>query len=99
MVVTKCESEYHPFTYFRQLCSSLNPSNSRIFLFENNGYGEGTGADYAVGSKDIASRAKGFGMPALKMDGTDLFDTYATCRKAVEHCRKGKGPIAIEAEA
>ena len=69
-----------------------------IFLFENNGYGEGTGASYAVGSKDIASRAKGFGMPALKMDGTDLFDTYATCRKAVSHCRAGKGPIAIEAD-
>jgi len=69
-----------------------------IFLFENNGYGEGTAASYAVGSKDIASRAKGFGMPALKMDGTDLFDTYATCRKAVEHCRAGKGPIAIEAD-
>ena len=67
-----------------------------IFLFENNGYGEGTGASYAVGSKDIASRAKGFGMPALKMDGTDLFDTYATCRKAAEHCRAGKGPYILE---
>ena len=37
-------------------------------------------------------------MPALKMDGTDLFDTYATCRKAADHCRAGKGPIAIEAD-
>jgi pyruvate dehydrogenase E1 component alpha subunit len=68
-----------------------------IFLFENNGYGEGTAAGYAVGSKDIASRAKGFGMPALKVDGADIFATYETCNKAVSHCRAGKGPIAIEA--
>jgi len=68
-----------------------------IFLFENNGYGEGTAAGYAVGSKDIAGRAKGFGMPALKVDGADIFEVYETCRKAVKHCRAGKGPIAIEA--
>jgi pyruvate dehydrogenase E1 component alpha subunit len=43
-----------------------------IFMFENNGYGEGTAAGYAVGSKDIASRAKGFGMPAVKVDGADI---------------------------
>jgi len=68
-----------------------------IFLFENNGYGEGTAAGYAVGSKDIAGRARGFGMPALKVDGSDVFAVYDTCRKAVKHCRSGKGPIAIEA--
>ncbi|MFV8783142.1 thiamine pyrophosphate-dependent dehydrogenase E1 component subunit alpha [Microbulbifer sp. SA54] len=69
-----------------------------IFLFENNGYGEGTHASYAVGSKDIAGRAQGFGMPAYKVDGTDLFAVYETCKKAVEHCRAGKGPVTIEAE-
>ena len=68
-----------------------------IFLFENNGYGEGTAAGYAVGSKDIAGRARGFGMPALKVDGADVFEVYDTCKKAVKHCRAGKGPIAIEA--
>ena len=68
-----------------------------IFLFENNGYGEGTHANYAVGSKDIAGRAEGFGMPALKVDGSDIFAVYETCKKAVDHCRAGKGPITIEA--
>ncbi|MCA0900546.1 thiamine pyrophosphate-dependent dehydrogenase E1 component subunit alpha [Microbulbifer agarilyticus] len=68
-----------------------------IFLFENNGYGEGTHASYAVGSKDIASRAQGFGMPAYKVDGTDLFAVYEVCKQVVEHCRQGKGPVTIEA--
>ncbi|WP_101757962.1 thiamine pyrophosphate-dependent dehydrogenase E1 component subunit alpha [Oceanicoccus sp. KOV_DT_Chl] len=68
-----------------------------IFMFENNGYGEGTHANYAVGSKDIAGRAAGFGMPALKVDGSDVFAVYETCKQAVDHCRAGKGPITIEA--
>ena len=50
-----------------------------------------------MGSKDIASRAAAFGMPALKVDGADIFAVYDTCQKAVKHCRAGKGPIAIEA--
>src|SRR5690606_36472046 len=44
-----------------------------IFVIENNGFGEGTAHDYAVGSKDIAGRAAGFGLPAEKVDGTDFF--------------------------
>ena len=68
-----------------------------IFMFENNGYGEGTAADYSVGSKDIAGRAAAFGMPALKVDGADIFAVYETCKKAVAHCRAGKGPITVEA--
>src|SRR5262249_56434855 len=43
-----------------------------IFVFENNRYGEGPGHDYAVGSKDIAGRARGFGLPSVKVDGTDF---------------------------
>lgn len=68
-----------------------------IFMFENNGYGEGTAADYSVGSKDIAGRAAAFGMPAMKVDGADIFAVYETCKKAVAHCRAGKGPITVEA--
>ena len=70
-----------------------------IFVFENNGYGEHTGADYAVGSKDIAGRAEGFGLPTYKVDGTDFFDVYETAGKAIKDAREGKGPSVIEAEA
>ena len=69
-----------------------------IFVFENNGYGEHTGADYAVGSKDIARRAEGFGLPTYKVHGTDFFDVYETSGKAIKDAREGKGPSAIEAE-
>ena len=70
-----------------------------VFVFENNGYGEGTGVDYAIGSKDIAGRAAGFGLPATKVDGTDFFAVEEAACEAIERARAGKGPSAIEASA
>ncbi len=70
-----------------------------IFVFENNGYGEGTGADYAVGARSIAERAAGFGMPAVRVDGTDFFAVYAAAGAAVARARGGGGPSTIEAVA
>src|SRR5690606_29034593 len=70
-----------------------------IFVFENNGYGEGTGHDYAVGSGDIAGRAAAFGMPAEKVDGSDFFAVYEAMGRAVARARNGDGPSAIEAVA
>ena len=67
-----------------------------IFVFEDNGYSEHTGASYAVGSRDIAGRCKGFGMPAERVDGDDFFAVYEGMRRAVERARKGEGPSALE---
>jgi TPP-dependent pyruvate/acetoin dehydrogenase alpha subunit len=69
-----------------------------IFVFENNGYGEYTGASYAVGSRDIAGRAAGFGMPAVKVSGDDFFAVHEAAREAVERARDGGGPSAIEVD-
>ena len=54
-----------------------------IFVFENNGYGEGTGVDYAVGSKDIGGRAAAFGMPMTKVDGADFFAVQNAASEAI----------------
>lgn len=70
-----------------------------IFMFENNGFGEATGHDYAVGGRNITQRAAGFGMPAVKVDGTDFFAVHEAVAVAVERARSGGGPTAIEAVA
>ena len=70
-----------------------------VFVFENNGYGEGTGCEYAVGSRDIAGRAGGFGLPAVKVDGMDFYAVYRAAGDAVDRARRGDGPSAIEAVA
>jgi len=69
-----------------------------LFVFENNGYGEGTGNAYANGSGDIAGRAAAFGMPAQKVDGTDFFAVHAAAGEAIERARAGGGPSALEVE-
>ncbi len=68
-----------------------------IFVFENNGYSEHTGVSYAVGSKDIAGRARAFGMPAERIDGSDFFAVNAAMRRAIDHARSHGGPAALEA--
>jgi pyruvate dehydrogenase E1 component alpha subunit len=67
-----------------------------IFVFENNGYGEGTGVSYAVGADSIAERAAGFGLPARTVDGHDFFAVFEAAREAIERARAGGGPSAIE---
>lgn len=69
-----------------------------IFVFENNGYGEGTGHDFAVGSKDIAGRAAGFGLPAVAVDGNDFFAVYEAMQTALTRGRQGQGPSVIETQ-
>lgn len=69
-----------------------------IFVFEDNGYSEHTGASYAVGSRDIAGRCRGFGMPAEVCDGADFFSVYEAVGRAVERARAGEGPSAVEAK-
>ncbi len=76
-------------------CSSFQPSLfSRITVT-----GEGTGHDYAVGGRDIARRAAGFGLPAVTVDGTDFFAVYEATSEAVKRAREGGGPSVIEAKA
>lgn len=70
-----------------------------LWVFENNGYGEFTGADFAVGSKDIAGRATGFGIPTEKVDGTDFFAITEAAGNAIERVRQGLGPQGVESFA
>lgn len=70
-----------------------------VFVFENNGMGEATGASFAVGSGDIAGRAAGFGLPATVVDGTDYFAVREAAAAAIARARAGEGPSVIEASA
>jgi pyruvate dehydrogenase E1 component alpha subunit len=69
-----------------------------IFIFENNQYGEGTGVAYHLGSKDIAGRAAGFGLPAVKVNGDNFFEVHEAAHEAIERARNGGGPSAIEVD-
>ncbi len=62
-----------------------------IFALENNGYGEATPAEWAIGG-DVLERARGFGLVAEEVDGHDFFRMYQVAGEAVAAVRAGKGP-------
>lgn len=68
-----------------------------IFVLENNGYSEHTGASYAVGSNDLSARSRAFGMPAECVDGADFHAVFDAMGRAVARARNGEGPSTIEA--
>ena len=69
-----------------------------IFVLENNGYAESTSPKYSanVGTDNIADRARGFGMPAVTVDGNDFFAIHEAAAEAIDRARKGGGPTYIE---
>jgi acetoin:2,6-dichlorophenolindophenol oxidoreductase subunit alpha len=67
-----------------------------IFVAENNGYAEATGSRFSVACGDISTRAAGFGMPGVTVDGHDFFAVYEAMRVAVERARRGDGPSLVE---
>ncbi|VAV86595.1 Acetoin dehydrogenase E1 component alpha-subunit [hydrothermal vent metagenome] len=67
-----------------------------VIVFENNGYAEATGADYAIAGKDIYKRAAAYDMPGVMVDGHDYFAVYEAVHEAVARARAGDGPSLIE---
>src|SRR6266571_9412200 len=57
-------------------------------------YSTPPGKQFAV--KDLAEKAKGYGVQAVTVDGNDVFAVYEATRFAVERARRGKGVHFIE---
>jgi 2-oxoisovalerate dehydrogenase E1 component alpha subunit len=69
-----------------------------ILVIENNGYAISVPAEKELSVKDVASRASGYGIPGVIVDGTDVLACYRAGREAVERARAGEGPTLIEAK-
>lgn len=68
-----------------------------VFVCENNGYAISTPARLQFPVKSLAERAKGYGMPGVRVDGTDTVAVYRASVAAVARARRGNGPSFIEA--
>lgn len=69
-----------------------------IFYIENNLYGMSTPIEKHMNIKDIADRAKSYGIPGIVIDGNDAIEVFESIEKAAEYCRSGKGPVMIESK-
>jgi pyruvate dehydrogenase E1 component alpha subunit/2-oxoisovalerate dehydrogenase E1 component alpha subunit len=46
--------------------------------------------------RDLADKAKGYGVPAVTVDGNDVLAVYAATKHAVDRARRGKGVHFVE---
>jgi len=67
-----------------------------IFVCENNQWNEYTPTGKVTAGPSIASRAAGYGIPGLVVDGNDAVAVYEAVRDAAARARAGDGPTLLE---
>jgi TPP-dependent pyruvate/acetoin dehydrogenase alpha subunit len=67
-----------------------------LFVCENNGYAIHTQQNRRQGRPDIRGRAEAFGLPADKLDGTDVLGLLNCTHRVIENVRGGQGPWFFE---
>jgi len=68
-----------------------------VFVVQNNGWAISVPTTKQMRTKRIASRAAGYEMPGVTVDGNDLVAMWQTAKEAVARARAGEGPTLIEA--
>jgi pyruvate/2-oxoglutarate/acetoin dehydrogenase E1 component len=69
-----------------------------VFVCENNLYGFSTHYRRAAKVEDIASRASGYGIPGIVVDGMDVRAVWREAGEAIARARAGGGPTLLEAK-
>src|SRR6266568_3120073 len=67
-----------------------------VVIGEYNHWAYSTPPEKQFAVKDLVERAKGYGIPAVAVDGNDVLAVYEATRLAVERARRGKGVHFIE---
>ena len=67
-----------------------------VLVIENNQYAYSTPTSKQFIVEKLSSRAIGYGIPGVTIDGTDVLEVYRTCKGAVDRARSGDGPSIIE---
>jgi TPP-dependent pyruvate/acetoin dehydrogenase alpha subunit len=67
-----------------------------LFVCENNCYASTTRTSYACSVVDIASRAKGYNITGISVDGNDILAVRQAAAEAVGRARRGEGPTLLE---
>jgi 2-oxoisovalerate dehydrogenase E1 component alpha subunit len=68
-----------------------------VFLCENNEWAISTPREHQMAIRDIIQKADGYGMPGVKVDGSDPLATYDVVKNALDRARAGEGPTLVEA--
>jgi pyruvate dehydrogenase E1 component alpha subunit/2-oxoisovalerate dehydrogenase E1 component alpha subunit len=70
-----------------------------VIIAEHNGYAYSTPTIKQMRIRDLADRAKAYGMSSEIVDGNDVLAVYEASKRAVDRAREGGGASLIEAPA
>jgi 2-oxoisovalerate dehydrogenase E1 component len=85
--------------FWEALNTACNLKLPVVFLIEDNEYAISTPVEVQTAGGSISRLLTGFpDLEILRCDGTDILDSWATSRDAVEYCRQGRGPALIHAK-
>jgi len=68
-----------------------------VLVCNNNSWAISTPLSAQTHAETLADKAKGYGIPGVRVDGLDVLAVYEAAREAVERARAGGGPSFIEA--
>jgi pyruvate dehydrogenase E1 component alpha subunit len=68
-----------------------------VLVCNNNSWAISTPLEAQTHAETLADKAKGYGMPGVRVDGLDVLAVHEAAAAAVERARGGGGPTLIEA--
>jgi TPP-dependent pyruvate/acetoin dehydrogenase alpha subunit len=69
-----------------------------VLVIENNQWAYSTPVSHQTALRDLADRARAYGIEGSVVDGNDIVAVVRTAREAVARARAGQGPVLIEAK-
>ncbi len=68
-----------------------------VFFCQNNQWAISVPISRQTRSKNLATKAKAYGIPGVQVDGNDVLAVYTATKDALDSARSGKGPTFLEA--
>ena len=85
--------------FWEALNTACNLKLPVVFLCEDNEYAISVPVEVQTAGGDISRLVKGFpNLYRQQCDGTDLIESVAVMRRAVDNCRKNRGPSFVHAK-
>src|ERR1043165_1196787 len=85
--------------FWEALNTACNLRLPVVFLLEDNGYAISVPVEVQTAGGDISKLVSGFpNLYRQKCDGTDPVESLAVMRRAVDNCRKNRGPSFVHAK-
>lgn len=85
--------------FWEALNTACNLRLPVVFLLEDNGYAISVPIEVQTAGGDISKLVSGFpNLYRQKCDGTDPVESLAVMRRAVENCRRNRGPSFVHAK-